>query len=262
MRTACFCLLLLLTTVTTSFAEPVGDFTRQEALHRVWERYFPKLTPRMTVFSELPGRYVGDSPELHAFSSTSQWAWRQSCYEIYFASAAELARSIFGLALDTGDVPHDMPLDRFEKGAQGFRYNVDQVCRWANKLMQGHIPTNTVEERRLLDWLFMDGVLNIHNGTVVPGGALRHILGAADGKKRKFILNLAHERLHVLWKEDTAFKVTSLTLWQSMSQKEKEAVYVSLPGYAKDNENKIIEEWAVRRAEQMPPEERSKLVGI
>jgi len=52
----------------------------------------------------------------------------------------------------------------------------------------------------------MDGVINIQNGAVVPSGKLQHFLGAAQGKKRSFLLNLAHERLHVLWDTDTAFQ--------------------------------------------------------
>ena len=56
--------------------------------------------------------------------------------------------------------------------------------------------------------------------------------------------------------------VSSFNLWQGLSPKDKEAVFASLPGYKKENENKLIEEWAVRRAERMVPEERQKLVGI
>ena len=244
-------------------ASATGEGFDRQSLERVWGRYVPKteLTPQQNS-TALPGRVVGDSPALRDFAAKSHWAGREVSYELYFASAPELARGIYGLALDSGDVAPDMPLDRFERGAQGFHYSIDQVCHWANLALRGQMAWHAPEERKLLDRLLLDGAVNLENGTVVPGQRIRHILGAAEGTKRGFAANLAHERLHILWDEDSSFKIDAFARWQDLSRAEKEEAYASLPGYSKEKEDQIIEEWAVRRTEKMPPEQREKLVGI
>lgn len=240
-----------------------GEGGGQQSLERVWGRYVSKTeTARPQNSTAFPGRVVGDSPALRAFAAKSDWAGREVSYELYFASAPELARGIYGLALDSGDVAPDMALDRFERGAQGFHYSIAQVCQWANRALRGQMAWQTSEEREFLDRLLLDGAVNLENGIVVPGRRIRHILGAAEGTKRGFAANLAHERLHVLWDEDSSFKIDAFARWQDLSRAEKEEVYASLPGYSQEKEDLIIEEWAVRRAEKMPPEQREKLVGI
>jgi hypothetical protein len=199
---------------------------------------------------------------VRAAAALPPWPWRQYGYELYFASSAELARSIYGLALETGDVAADMTLERFERGAQGFHYSLDQICRWAENLLSGRTSPRTGEERRLLDRLLLEGVLICRERKVVPGGAIHHVLGAAKGKKRSLADNLAHERLHVLWDEDKTFRNAGLSRWQALDGEEKQAVRASLPGYSPENEAQFVEEWTVREAEKLPPAQRKKLVGL
>ncbi|MDR2077129.1 MAG: hypothetical protein LBP61_09435 [Desulfovibrio sp.] len=254
---------------------------KDRSLRKLWERYVPfaaqpqKDESRQPPASPpenpaappenpaaAPGSCVGDSPETRAAAALSPWAWRQYGYELYFASAAELARSIYGLALETGDIGGEMTLDRFQRGAQGFHYGVRQICPWAENLLSGRTPPRTEEERRLLDRLLLEGVIVGRGGKVVPGGNIHHVLGAAKGKKRALTDNLAHERLHVLWDEDEAFREAGLSRWRALSGEEKEAVRASLPGYAPENEAQFVEEWAVREAEKLPAEQREKLIGL
>lgn len=236
--------------------------SRQESLRQIWERYSPEREQFQGTPLELPGRLVGNSPELRAFAAASHWTWRGVSYELYFASAPELARAIYGLALDSGDVPADMPLERFERAVQGFHYSLAQVCHWANKVLRDQMRTHTVEERVLFDWLLVDGVINIKSGSVFPSEIIRHVLGAAGGAKRSFRTNLIHERMHIIWDEDRAFKAEALARWQGQSATEKEAAFASLPGYNRNNEPQLVEEWAVKAAEKLPVPQREKLVGL
>ncbi|MDR2161118.1 MAG: hypothetical protein LBO77_03120 [Desulfovibrio sp.] len=252
---------------------PAPAVRRQDRLLRdLWNRYAPS-SPRAAQSRDsaaaapekpcpAPGRCLGDSAETRAAAALSPWAWRQYGYELYFASAAELARSIYGLALATGDVGAQMTLERFERGAQGFHYGVLQLCPWAENLLTGKTVPFTMEERRLLDWLLLDGVLAGRWGKVVPGGEIRHVLGAARGKKRSLDANLAHERLHVLWDEDKSFREAGLSRWQALSEEDKQAIRASLPGYSRENEDQFVEEWTVREAEKLPAERRKRLIGL
>jgi hypothetical protein len=240
------------------------------SLREIWERFAPSARqpgdrPDSAGVPEspslAPGRCIGDSAEARA-AAISSWPWRQSGYELYFASAVELARSIYGLALATGDVGPEITMERFERGAQGFHYGVEQLCPWAEKLLAGINSFRSAEERRLLDLLFLEGVLAGRGGKIVPGGKIRHVLGAAGGKKRSLAENLAHERLHVLWDEDEAFRKAGLSRWLALSGEEKQRIRLALPGYSPENEAQFLEEWAVREAEKLPAEQRKKLIGL
>lgn len=231
-------------------------------IHSVWERFMPKPAPTLKARMIGPGRVVGDLPELRKVAAEGDWEFRQKGYEIYFAARQDLARGIYGLAVDAGDVPADMHLARFEQGVSGFHYSLDQVCRWADKALRGEAAWSTPEERQFLDWLLIDGVIDIRNGKAVPAGRVTHVLGAAQGKKRDFTTNLVHERLHILWDEDVAFRLVAKARWNALSEREKEAVYASLPGYSREREELILEEWFVRESETMALEQRRQLVGM
>lgn len=234
-------------------APPLGD---------VWQHYISKMESFFPIMPSGPGRSVGDAASLQLVAASAHWKWRPVVYELYFESAPELARSVYGLALDMNDIDRDMPLNRFERGGQAFHYDVSQICRWINNVLHERVPVNTPQERRLIDWLFSDGVVDIKGGLAVPGEKVRHILGVAGGKKRSFAINLVHERLHIVWDENEDFRNDAKKRWQTLSEKEKQSVYESLPGYSKDREEQIVEEWAVREAEGLPPERRRLLVGM
>lgn len=190
------------------------------------------------------------------------WKYREKCYEIYFSSPEELARSIYGLALSAGDIKADISLERFSKGVQGFHYDLEQVLEWLAAIDSHKLNFYTSQERRLVNWLLADKVLTIKNQVLLDNRLVSHLLGAASGRRRTMEQNLTHERLHVMWSEDTDFRRQAINKWQQLSPEQKEEVYASLPGYAQDREMQIVEEWWIRQCEKLPDRELDQLLGI
>lgn len=242
------------------FSREISPSRGKDSLHGIWEWYVQKkgLPARQTP----PGRCIGADPALAGFMRQSGWQYRATSYELYFSSPDVLARSVYGLALHSGDVDRSMPLERFVQGVRGFHYNQEQICAWLNAVLAEQTPVHTDEERRLIFWLMQDGVVTIQNGTAAPGGVIHHVLGAAPGKKRSFDATLVHERLHVLWDEDPSFARQSRTRWAGLTETERQAARRQLAAYAQSNEAQLIEEWAVKQAELLPGEQRKKLVGL
>jgi hypothetical protein len=208
-----------------------------------------------------PGRSVGENAAPATFMRESAWKYRARTYELYFASSPVLARSVYGLSIQSGDVDKTMPLNRFEKGVRGFHYSVAQVCAWIDAVLADIRAVHTDEERLLMRWLLNDGIVKIVDGKAMPGGTVNHILGAASGKKRSFETNLRHERLHVLWDEDAAFSSEYRQKWNAMSAGEKQEVRKNLSTYSQSNEAQLMEEWAIYQVENLPEQERKKLMG-
>lgn len=237
------------------------------SLGEVWEEFFSKaqkeaaasIQPQLKVF---PGHHMGESVELAAFGSNSGWTYRQVTYEIYYDSSAALARSIYSIALLQEDVSSEMTLERFEKGVQGFHYSMEQIMEWARMVIADRSLVRTNSEQLMLDWLLADGIIAIKDGKAVDTGRVRHVLGAAPGKKRGFLLNLRHERLHAYWDENPDFSARAHAAWAKLDVAGREEVYAKLKGYSRENEAQIIEEWAVFEAENLPDMERIALVGI
>lgn len=246
--------------IWNNYAKKAAPSGKTERLHNAWELYVKRLP--LPGLAPYPGRTVGDDGALSAFMKRSAWRYRAASYEMYFASSPVLARSIYGLAIQSGDVDRTMPLERFEKGVRGFHYSATQVCAWINAVLAEQTPIYTAEERRLILWLLKDGVVNILEGVAVPGASLHHVLGAAPGKKRTFEAALRHERLHVLWDEDPGFAAASRAQWAALSEPEKQAARKRLAAYAQSNEAQLIEEWAAAQAESMPENQRKNLVGL
>ena len=227
---------------------------------RMWDHFLKRIPlPGQAAY---PGRHVGDDPSLAGFMGKSNWPHRATSYELYFAQSSALARSVYGLAVKSGDVDATTPLDRFEKGVRGFHYGIGQVCAWFNAVLAGQMPFYTDEERLLALWLLKDGAMDVVAGKAVPSGRIHHVLGAAPGKKRSFEATLRHERLHVLWDEDAAFADRYREQWNSLSVAEKQAARDRLSAYSQSNEAQLIEEWAIADAEAMPENERIPMVGL
>jgi hypothetical protein len=237
---------------------PASAGMGQEALQRLWN-YFASLHLRQD--TGLPGRVVGQSAELTAFFFQSRWAHRQTTYELYFAEPEELARSVYSLALASGDITPDMPRDRFEKGVRGFHYSMEQVRRWADGVLADEISLPR-SERAFWDMLVADAVLSIADGKTVGSATITHILGAASGRRRRFIDNLRHERLHVLWDESPDFSLDAAARWAEMREEDKQEVFSSLSAYSTERESQIMEEWAVRQAERHPETTWRDLTGL
>jgi hypothetical protein len=225
-------------------------------------RCLPEHHPEGNVQWGGPGKCVGEDAALAAFMRESSWKYRAATYELYFASSTVLARSVYGLAVQSGDVDRGMPLKRFERGVRGFHYSVAQVCAWFDAAFADDSLAQTDEERRLMRWLLDDRVVKIVDGRAVPGGVVKHILGAAPGKKRGFKTTLRHERLHILWDEDEAFSGEYRQKWDAMSDGEKQTIRKNLSAYSQSNEAQLMEEWAIYQAENLPEERVKKLVGL
>lgn len=242
------------------YAEKAAPAPQGGALRKAWELYVKRASPPLPV--PRPGGVVGGDIELSAFMRRSDWSLRASGYELYFASSVELARSVYGLAVQSGDVDPAMSPERFEKGVLGFHYSIAQVCLWIDAVLAGGTALRTGEERQLLLRLLKDGVVDMRGGKAVPGGRIHHVLGAAPGKKRSFEATLRHERLHVLWDENPSFAAAFREKWRALGEEEKQAARKKLAAYAQDNEAQLMEEWAVFQAENMPEAERKSLVGL
>lgn len=225
----------------------------QKALASAWQKFAPDQTGQNPEpVRTLPGRVVGPDPELDRFYPTADWNGRAITYELYFASATELARTVYDLAIQAGDLSPDISLERFERGAQGFHYNCAQLTAWADSVRSGQSGLTTPESRALLDELFAHGILATQHGQTTCPGPITHLMGAAAGKKRSFQLNLNHERLHILWDQDQDFRTQAQRRWHNLTAQEKEQARAALPGYSSVSDEQFIEEWAVRQAEATP----------
>lgn len=230
-------------------------------LPQLWERYAKKVS-FFAAQRNGPGKLVGKDDRFAVFMRESAWKYRAVTYELYFSSSTTLARSVYGLAMQSGDVDETMPLDRFERGVRGFHYSVAQVCTWINAIFANDRAVHMDEEHQLIRWLIDDGVIRIVDGKAVPGGIINHILGAAPGRKRSFETTLRHERLHVLWEEDAVFSGEYRKKWNAMSANEKLEVRKSLSAYSQSNEAQLMEEWAISQAENLSKEKVKNLVGL
>jgi hypothetical protein len=244
-------------TIPPSKAIPLS---KEDAIRKQWEYYIQKALVAETELR--PGRTIGNDTAIAGFMEKSGWRHRATSYELYFSSSRELARSIHGLALASGDIDKTMPLERFEKGVRGFHYTMDQLCRWIDAVLCGDLPTQTSEERRFILWLVEDRVVKVINGKAVPAGTIHHVLGASPGKKRSFAATLMHERLHVLWDEDPAFADNAKKKWAALTDAEKADIRKTLAAYAQSNEAQLMEEWTIYQAENMPETKRKQLIGL
>jgi hypothetical protein len=200
-----------------------------------------------------PGDILGPKTAERRQAFADPWRYRANTYEIYFDDPAELARSVYSLALHARDIDESLPVETFVRGVLGCHYSVEQVCAWLNgddRSAAGEHRKLSREEARLVWMLLRDGALALKDGRFAPSGPIRHVLAASAGKKRSFADTLLHERLHIFWDEDEAFRARLQGQWQAMSTTEKAVAKQSLGRYASDNEAQLIEEWAIAKAER------------
>ena len=199
-----------------------------------------------------PGRVMDahNTPSEFEKSFTDLWAYRSVTYEIYHHDATKLASLAYALARHTNDIDASLAPERFVAGVKGFHYQLSQVCDWLNDLAAGKSADPAMDEMILVGLLLQDKIITIKNGRIVPAGSVSHILGAAPGRQRTFADNLRHERLHILWDENPAFKEKGLQDWNNLSAEEKEGERKNYSRYAKGNDELLIEEWAIERAEK------------
>lgn len=237
-------LLLLLANVSVAHA-----LTLDEA----WEKYSPPAAQTGPVLppkpQHFPGRVLGTVTPERMRPFQQQWEYRKKAYEMHHDAPLALASGVYGLALYVKDIDASLPREKFIHGVLGYHYRVAQVCAWANDA-QATGKTLTVEEMAMLGLLLADNVITTREARFAPTGVVDHIVAAAPGRKRSFEQNLRHERLHILWDEDAAFKQRMHAAWSALSAQQKNDIRETLHQYAKDNEEQLIEEWAIKEAEK------------
>lgn len=214
----------------------------------LWDAYLTlaRNTPHAPV-PQCPGRLLGGAQTgLAAFSHA--WKYRKTTYELHFDSRQALGRTVYDLALHSGDIAPTVSRERVEAGVEGFHYGIDQICAWLNDLFAGKRETPVRETLLLIGYLLQDQVVVLKEGRFVPGGTIGHVLAAAEGKKHSLQENLQHERLHVFWDEDPAFMKQARKAWITLPASRQEEVRKRFKQYA-DNEELRLEEWAVREAQ-------------
>ena len=197
-----------------------------------------------------PGRIFWARTEASCRSFAAPWRYREHAYELYYDDSRSLARIAYALALHARDIDLSLPVERFLGGLLGFHYSVDQVCDWLNDVIAGQSPDPALDEAVLAGLLLSDRVIAFHKGRFTPTGRVRHVLAASAGKKRSFDSVLLHERLHVFWDEDAAFRERMTREWEALPEERKAAEKKALVRYAADNEAQLLEEWAIKEAER------------
>jgi len=196
-----------------------------------------------------PGRIFWARTEASCSSFAAPWRYREHTYELYYDDSRSLARVAYALALHARDIDLSLPVEKFLGGLLGFHYSVDQICDWLNDVTAGKSPDPALDEAVLAGLLLSDRVIAFHKGRFTPTGRVRHVLAASAGKKRSFASTLLHERLHVFWDEDAAFRERMTREWEALPVERKAAEKKAFGRYASDNEAQLVEEWAIKQAE-------------
>lgn len=214
----------------------------------LWDSYLTlALNARPVNFSLCPGRLLrGAQTGAAAFSHA--WKYRKTTYELHFDSRQALGRTVYDLALHSGDIPPSVSRERVEAGVEGFHYDITQICAWLNDVFAGKRETPVRETLLFMGYLLQDQVVVLKAGRFIPGGKIGHILAAAEGKKRSLEENLNHERLHVFWDEDPTFVKQARKAWEALPESGREQERNRFKQYA-DNEELRLEEWAVREVQ-------------
>lgn len=221
---------------------------RAGVLEDIWTKYAPK-DEAVAGQSSAPGRVLGKSDRDRESVFQYNWRYRSVTYELHYDEPTALARTVYSLALHAGDIDKTLAPERFIGGVLGYHYSTEQVCAWLNDALDRKISSSAFDETVLVGMLLQDGVITLKDGRFQATGKIRHILASAPGKKRQFAANLRHERLHIFWDEDKAFREQGQQDWKNLSESARAEALKQLARYASGNEKQLIEEWAIARAE-------------
>lgn len=221
-------------------------------LEDLWNKYSGEIQKRdepARAALPTPGIIIGKPQGHDEYGFSYPWKYRSSAYEMHFEKPVELAKSVYGLALYAKDVSPTLPREKFYGGVLGFHYSARQVAGWLNETIRNH-ESLSQEENAFAGRMLLEGVVKIGPDGFEPGNKITHVLGASGGKKRSFAQNLRHERLHVFWDEDRAFRERQQEAWNNLSEEDKQKARQELKNYNQDNERQLIEEWAIKGAEK------------
>lgn len=221
---------------------------RAELSPALWDNYLA-LAQNMppTSFSHYPGRLLRNV-QAGATAFAYAWKFRKQTYELHFDSRQTLGRTVYDLALHSGDIPLSVSRERVEAGVEGFHYGIHQICAWLNDVFEGKRETPVRETLLFIGYLLQDQAVVLKDGSFEPGKEIKHVLAAAEGRKHSMEDNLNHERLHVFWDEDPEFQKKARKAWNALSPSERKTEQDKLKQYA-DNEELRLEEWAVRETQ-------------
>lgn len=197
---------------------------------------------------ETPGKIFGKAPGTGESAFDYPWKYRSRTYEMHYSNPLGLAKSIHSLALYAHDVSPDLPKEKFYRGVLGFHYSARQIAGWLNEALENHKELDA-SENALAGLMLSEGIIRLGKNGFEPAGSIKHVLGSAPGKKRSFARNLRHERLHVFWDEDEAFRSREQQAWRQLTDAEKADIRAKLKNYDPKNEAQLVEEWAVGRTE-------------
>lgn len=234
----------LLVLLTLLVASPC----RAGVLEDMWAKYAPR-DEAVVEQASFPGRVLGKPDQNRETVFRYNWRYRAVTYELHYDEPTALARTVYGLALHSGDIDDTLAPERFIGGVLGYHYSTDQVCAWLNDILDRKSSGPAFDENILVGMLLQDGVIGIKDGRYRTAGKVTHILAAAPGKKRQFDANLRHERLHIFWDEDKAFRDKEQEDWKNLSESARAEALKKLARYASGNQKQLIEEWAIARAE-------------
>lgn len=218
-----------------------------EVLEELWNKYAPDNF-KDEIQLPTPGAIYGQAPGTGESSFSYQWKYRPKTYEMHFQDPETLAKGIRSLALYAGDISPDLPPEKFYKGVTGFHYSAAQIAGWLNNVIRKKEELNP-EENAFAGEMLKNGIVKLGGEGFTPGEDISHALGSAPGKKRAFAKNLLHERLHVFWDEDQQMRDKARSAWDGMTESEKEEIRKRLKNYNQNNEDQLLEEWAILEAE-------------
>ena len=218
-------------------------------LESLWNKYIPDGSSKPLSSPHSPVNIQRENSVELLGVFTHNWKYQATTHELFYEDHRALARSIYSLALHTGDVDASLDPQKFIEGVLGYHYKVTQVCDWLNAVIAKKITSPEPDEENLIGILLSDGVVTIKDERFVTTGKYSHILAASSGKKRSFSDNLRHERLHVFWDEAPDFRNNAFKEWEALSKEERQKVRSALHQYSQDNEEQLVEEWAVKKAE-------------
>lgn len=233
-----YCLFVILT----------ASSAQAEVLEELWNKYAPDNF-REEAELPAPGIIYGQAPGTGESSFSYQWKYRPRTYEMHFQNPETLAKGIRSLALYARDISPDLPPEKFYKGVTGFHYSAEQIAGWLNHVIRNNEELKP-EENAFAGEMLKSGVVRLGDHGFMADGEISHALGSAPGKKRSFAKNLLHERLHVFWDEDRQMRDDARSAWGRMSASGKDEIRNRLKNYNQNNEDQLIEEWAILEAEQ------------
>jgi hypothetical protein len=224
-------------------------FIQENSLEDLWNKYniivgTDDRNRHVDEASSVKYRIIGSTNDEINDLITSDWRFKNLTYQLYYDNQAVMATDLYILAIFIKDISETVTLERFQKGVQGFHYSTQQICDWLND------SSTDLSSNNLHNYFIEDGVIKQLDNKFISTGKFEHVLGVAYNPKRKMSSIVMHESFHILWDEDKSVRNYYVNLWNSYNIDEKNTIISGLKGYSLENEEQLVEEWAVREMEK------------